>query len=217
MNWTDLNLIPAMPEIVLLTALCAVLLVDLWLKDNSRVITHYLSLFTLVLTAATQWYVWTPTAVSTFNDMYLADGLSQLGKMTMYAALFAVFVYAKPYNRARNMFNGEFYTLSLFALLGMSVMVSAGHFLVAYIGLELLSLSLYAMIALRRDSARSAEAALKYFVLGALASGLLLYGISMIYGATGSLNFAIVLANGQSGVGVQAGRRAVPYVGAGCL
>ena len=83
MNWTDLNLIPAMPEIVLLTALCAVLLVDLWLKDNSRVITHYLSLFTLVLTAATQWYVWTPTAVSTFNDMYLADGLSQLGKMTM--------------------------------------------------------------------------------------------------------------------------------------
>ncbi|MFC2415860.1 NADH-quinone oxidoreductase subunit NuoN [Neisseria elongata] len=200
MNWTDLNLIPAMPEIVLLTALCAVLLVDLWLKDNSRVITHYLSLFTLVLTAATQWYVWTPTAVSTFNDMYLADGLSQLGKMTMYAALFAVFVYAKPYNRARNMFNGEFYTLSLFALLGMSVMVSAGHFLVAYIGLELLSLSLYAMIALRRDSARSAEAALKYFVLGALASGLLLYGISMIYGATGSLNFAIVLANGQSGV-----------------
>ena len=170
MNWTDLNLIPAMPEIVLLTALCAVLLVDLWLKDNSRVITHYLSLFTLILTAATQWYVWT------------------------------VFVYAKPYNRARNMFNGEFYTLSLFALLGMSVMVSAGHFLVAYIGLELLSLSLYAMIALRRDSARSAEAALKYFVLGALASGLLLYGISMIYGATGSLNFAIVLANGQSGV-----------------
>ena len=182
MNWTDLNLIPAMPEIVLLTALCAVLLVDLWLKDNSRAITHYLSLFTLVLTAATQWYVWTPNAVSTFNDMYLADGLSQLGKMTMYAALFAVFVYAKPYNRARNMFNGEFYTLSLFTLLGMSVMVSAGHFLVAYIGLELLSLSLYAMIALRRDSARSAEAALKYFVLGALASGLLLYGISMIYG-----------------------------------
>ncbi|MCI4102714.1 hypothetical protein MM708_33220, partial [Klebsiella pneumoniae] len=108
---------------------------------------------------------------------------------------FALFVYAKPYNQVRGIFKGEFYTLSLFALLGMSVMVSAGHFLTAYIGLELLSLALYALIALRRDSGFAAEAALKYFVLGALASGLLLYGISMVYGATGSLEFAGVLAS----------------------
>ena len=131
--------------------------------------------------------------------MYIADGMSQLSKMVMYASLFALFVYSKPYNQAREIFKGEYYTLSLFALLGMSVMASSGHFLVAYVGLELLSLSLYAMIALRRDSAHAAEAALKYFVLGALASGLLLYGISMVYGATGSLDFATVLANAYNG------------------
>ena len=199
MNWTDLNLIPAMPEIVLLSALGIVLLVDLWLKDSQRYITHYLSLLALVAVAATQWSVWQTESVTTFGEMYIADGMSQLSKMVMYASLFALFVYSKPYNQAREIFKGEYYTLSLFALLGMSVMASSGHFLVAYVGLELLSLSLYAMIALRRDSAHAAEAALKYFVLGALASGLLLYGISMVYGATGSLDFATVLANAYNG------------------
>ncbi|UOO82118.1 NADH-quinone oxidoreductase subunit NuoN [Uruburuella testudinis] len=199
MNWTDLNLIPAMPEIVLLSALGIILLVDLWTSDEKRYLTHVLTLLALVATAATQWAVWSPNSVATFSGMYIADGMSQLSKMVMYAGLFALLVYSKPYNQARNIFKGEFYTLSLFALSGMSVMVSAGHFLTAYIGLELLSLSLYAMIALRRDSAYAAEAALKYFVLGALASGLLLYGISMIYGATGSLEFASVLASAYDG------------------
>ncbi|KLT72855.1 NADH:ubiquinone oxidoreductase subunit N [Neisseria arctica] len=199
MNWTDLNLIPAMPEIVLLSALGIVLLVDLWTSDKNRNLTHILSLLTLVVTAATQWMVWMPQSVSTFSGMYIADGMSQLSKMVMYAAMFAMFIYAKPYNQSRKIFNGEFYILALFALTGMSVMVSAGHFLTAYIGLELLSLSLYAMIALRRDSGNAAEAALKYFVLGALASGLLLYGISMVYGATGSLEFASVLASAHEG------------------
>ena len=199
MNWTDLNLMPAMPEIVLLSALGIVLLVDLWTSDKNRYITHVLSLLALVAAAAAQWLVWVPQSVSTFSGMYIADGMSQLSKMVMYAATFALFVYAKPYNQVRDMFRGEFYTLTLFALSGMSVMVSAGHFLTAYIGLELLSLSLYAMIALRRDSADAAEAALKYFVLGALASGLLLYGISMVYGDTGSLEFASVLANAYDG------------------
>ena len=199
MNWTDLNLMPAMPEIVLLSALGIVLLVDLWTSDKNRYITHVLSLLALVAAAAAQWLVWVPQSVSTFSGMYIADGMSQLSKMVMYAATFALFVYAKPYNQVRDMFRGEFYTLTLFALSGMSVMVSAGHFLTAYIGLELLSLSLYAMIALRRDSSDAAEAALKYFVLGALASGLLLYGISMVYGATGSLEFASVLANAYDG------------------
>ncbi|MFV2030049.1 NADH-quinone oxidoreductase subunit NuoN [Neisseria sp. S1] len=199
MNWTDLNLIPAMPEIVLLSALGIVLLVDLWTSDKNRNLTHILSLLTLVVTAATQWMVWMPQSVSTFSGMYIADGMSQLSKMVMYAAMFAMLIYAKPYNQSRKIFNGEFYILALFALTGMSVMVSAGHFLTAYIGLELLSLSLYAMIALRRDSGNAAEAALKYFVLGALASGLLLYGISMVYGATGSLEFASVLASAHEG------------------
>lgn len=199
MNTTSLNLLPALPEIVLLCGLSAVLLIDLWLPEKRRGVTHYLSLLVLALTAAAQCYVPAASA-SIFSDMYVSDGLSRLAKLTMYAALAAAFVYAKPYNKARKIFSGEFYTLSLFGLLGMSVMASAGHFLVAYIGLELLSLSLYALIALRRDSGRSAEAALKYFVLGALASGLLLYGISMIYGATGSLDFATVLANSYNGL-----------------
>lgn len=111
----------------------------------------------------------------------------------------ALFVYSKPYNEMRGMFKGEYYTLAMFAACGMSVMISAGHFLTAYVGLELLSLSLYAMIALRRDSSEASEAALKYFVLGALASGLLLYGISMVYGATGSLEFAKVAEAAQAG------------------
>ncbi|MDO5058357.1 MAG: NADH-quinone oxidoreductase subunit NuoN [Neisseria sp.] len=199
MNWNDLNLIPAMPEIVLLSALGVVLLVDLWLDEGRRYITHYLSLLAVVLTAVTQALVWTNESVSTFSGMYLSDGLSQTAKMVMYGAVFALFVYARPYNQLRGIFKGEFYTLSLFALIGMGVMASAGHFLTAYIGLELLSLSLYAMIALRRDAANAAEAALKYFVLGALASGLLLYGISLVYGATGSLDFATVLAQAHSG------------------
>lgn len=199
MNVTDLNLMSALPEIVLLSALCVVLLVDLWLNDAQRYITHYLSLGALAAAGIAQWAVWQSGGSAAFGGMYIADGMAQLAKMTMYVSLFALFVYAKPYNQVRYIFKGEFYTLSLFALLGMSVMASAGHFLTAYIGLELLSLALYAMIALRRDAANAAEAALKYFVLGALASGLLLYGISLIYGATGSLEFARILADAHTG------------------
>jgi NADH-quinone oxidoreductase subunit N len=110
-------------------------------------------------------------------------------------------VYVRAYNAARALFTGEFFTLALFATLGMLVMVSANHFLTLYIGLELLSLSLYAMVALQRDSARATEAAMKYFVLGALASGMLLYGMSMLYGATGSLDLESVSAAMAGGLG----------------
>ena len=198
MNLIDLNLMPAMPEIVLFALLIAVLLADLWISDENRYLTHLMSLGTVIIVAVTQLAVWEQGSTLAFHGMYIADGMSRLSKLVLYGLTFGLFIYSKPYNQARGIFKGEFYTLSLFALLGMSVMVSAAHFLTAYIGLELLSLSLYAMIALRRDSGRSAEAALKYFVLGALASGLLLYGISMVYGATGSLEFATVLASSYS-------------------
>ena len=198
MNLIDLNLMPAMPEIVLFALLIAVLLADLWISDENRYLTHLMSLGTVIIVAVTQLAVWEQGSTLAFHGMYIADGMSRLSKLVLYGLTFGLFVYSKPYNQARGIFKGEFYTLSLFALLGMSVMVSAAHFLTAYIGLELLSLSLYAMIALRRDSGRSAEAALKYFVLGALASGLLLYGISMVYGATHSLDFATVLASSYS-------------------
>ena len=198
MNLSDLNLMPAMPEIVLLSLLLAVLLADLWISDENRYLTHLMSLGAVIAAAVTQLAVWDQGSASAFGGMYIADGMSRLAKLVLYALTFVLFVYAKPYNQGRGIFKGEFYTLTLFALSGMSVMVSAGHFLTAYIGLELLSLSLYAMIALRRDSAVAAEAALKYFVLGSLASGLLLYGVSMVYGATGSLEFATVLASSYS-------------------
>lgn len=199
MDWNQLNLSAAAPEIVLLTALFAVLLVDLWTSDKNRYITHCLAIVSLFAATFAQWAVWTAEPQTAFNGMYVADGVAQLAKTAVYLGTAALFVYSKPYNQMRDMFNGEFYTLALFAVAGMSVMISAGHFLVAYVGLELLSLSLYAMIALRRESAEAAEAALKYFVLGALASGLLLYGISMVYGATGSLNFAEVAEAAAAG------------------
>ena len=199
MNWADLNLIPAAPEMVLATALFTVLLVDLWLNDRQRWITYALSILAVALTAAVQWGVWVKEPVETFSHMFVLDGFAQLAKMAMYAAVIAVVVYSKAYVQVRQIYQGEFYTLSLFGLLGMCVMVSANHFLTLYVGLEILSLSLYALIALRREDGNAAEAALKYFVLGALASGLLLYGISLIYGATGSLQLGEVLAAAQQG------------------
>lgn len=188
----NLNLSAAAPEIVLLCALFGVLLADLWTSDENRYITHYLSIGSMLVAAFTQIAVWTGQPAQAFNGFYLVDGVSQLAKLTVYLGTAALFVYAKPYNQAQKMFKGEYYTLAMFAAVGMSVMISSAHFLTAYIGLELLSLSLYAMIALRRDSVQASEAALKYFVLGALASGILLYGISMVYGAAGSLHFASV-------------------------
>lgn len=199
MNWADLNLIPAAPEMVLASALFTVLLVDLWLKDSQRWITHALSILAVLLTAVVQWSVWTSTPMETFSDMFVLDGFAQLAKMVMYVAVVALFVYSQAYIQARQMYQGEFYTLSLFALLGMCVMVSANHFLTLYVGLEILSLALYALIALRRDDGLAAEAALKYFVLGALASGILLYGISLIYGATGALQLNEVLTAATNG------------------
>ena len=195
----NLNLSAAAPEIVLLCALFGVLLVDLWTSDENRYITHFLSIGAMLAATLTVCFSWQGAPVEAFNRMYLVDGISQFAKITVYLGTAAVMVYGRAYNRRCGMAKGEFYTLAMFAALGMSVMISAGHFLVGYIGLELLSLSLYAMIALRRDSVQAAEAALKYFVLGALASGILLYGISMVYGATGSLNFADVFQAAQTG------------------
>jgi len=131
-------------------------------------------------------------ATYTFSNMFVADLMGHALKIGAYAALFVTLVYSRTYLAERGMWKGDFFALVLFALIGMMVMISANHFLTLYLGLELLSLSLYAMVALDRDSPRSTEAAMKYFVLGALASGLLLYGMSMIYGATGTLDISRV-------------------------
>ncbi|PIT23718.1 NADH-quinone oxidoreductase subunit NuoN [Snodgrassella communis] len=198
MNWTDLTIFPAVPELVLTIVLFIVLLVDLWLNEKQRWITCTLSVIGLIITATAQFLVWKEQPQYAFHDMFVLDGMAQLAKICMYILVIALFIYSQSYLRAKNIYQGEFYTLTLFALLGMNIMVSACHFLTLYVGLELLSLALYALIALQRDSGRAAEAALKYFVLGALASGLLLYGISLIYGATGTLQLQQVLAASQN-------------------
>ncbi len=177
----------ALPEIFVLGMACVLLLIDLFLKDRDRYLSYLLALFSLVLAAVLTIHGYSNERLTTFSDSYVADGMSHVLKLGVYSAVFVVFVYARDYLRDRDMFKGEFYVLGLFGMLGMMIMISAHSLLTIYLGLELLSLSLYAMVAMQRDSVRASEAAMKYFVLGAIASGMLLYGMSMIYGVTGTL------------------------------
>ena len=166
----------------------AILMIDLLVKDSRRTVTFVLTQLTLVGCAAIQFATSTGEITYTFSNMFVDDLMSDLLKLFLYMTVVIVMFYSRGYVIDRESMNkGEYYVLALFATLGMMVMISANHFLTIYIGLELLSLSLYAMVAMNRDSVASTEAAMKYFVLGALASGLLLYGMSMIYGATGTL------------------------------
>ena len=192
MNWINQNLMPVLPEIVLLKALFIILLADLFIRDEKRMITYVLSLFSLVVVALVQLLHLPEQPLSAFNGMLTIDLLSQTCKFIIYLSVFAGFVYSRRYLQNKGMFKGEFFTLTLFAVFGMNIMVSATHLIPLYIGLELLSLALYALIAIQRDKPLAVEAALKYFILGALASGLLLYGISMIYGATASLDLHVI-------------------------
>jgi len=183
MNWPVLY-----PEIWLLAMACVVLLADLFVTDPDRRSTFWLTQFTVGVFAAMHLVYF--DAGGTAYGMKGLVVVDPMGHLLAFFAALAVMVtlaYARPTLTARDMMKGEFYTLTLFVLLGISVMCSANHFLVVYLGLELMSLSLYALTALRRDHAVATEAAMKYFVLGALASGFLLYGLSMMYGATGSL------------------------------
>ncbi len=191
MDFADLNFSLIAPEIFLLVSTCAILLIDLFVKDPGRRLTHSLTLLVLlVLVIMGLSDLRHGVEGRAFNDLYVADALSHLLKVFSYIALGVTLIYGHGYAKDRGMLQGgELYSLSLMALLGQMVMISSGSLLSLYLGLELMSLSLYALVALRRDHSISTEAAMKYFVLGALASGLLLYGMSMIYGATGSLAF----------------------------
>jgi NADH-quinone oxidoreductase subunit N len=183
----------AAPEIFLLCAACTVLLVDLFLSDDTRWVSYSLTLLSLVGCAL---LVGTGSNVSayTFSDMFVRDPMADVLKIFVCLVVASILVYSRSYVGARGMYRGELFVLALFATLGMMVMISAAHLLLLYLGLELLSLSLYAMVALQRDSRAAVEAAMKYFVLGALASGLLLYGMSMIYGATGTMQLGQIAA-----------------------
>jgi NADH-quinone oxidoreductase subunit N len=188
----------ATPEIFLLIMTCLIALVDLGVKDSERKLTYGLSLFTLVVLAYVQaQYALTEGTAYGFGNMVVSDPMGNWLKCFAAIAVAVTLVYARPYAAVRDMMRGgELFSLSLLALLGMCVMISGNNFLVLYLGLELLTLSSYALVALRRDHAVATEAAMKYFVLGALASGFLLYGLSMLYGATGTLDvseaFAII-------------------------
>ena len=190
---TNPNLIPVYAEIFLLVAASAILLIDMFLAESKRSLTYVLSLATLAICAYLSWVDYSAGAtVYTFNNMFVSDPMSNLLKLFSYLAVGITLVYSRQYATERGMLSGnlggEFYVLALFSLLGQMIMISANNMLAIYLGLELMSLSLYALVALRRDHAVSTEASMKYFILGALASGFLLYGISMLYGATGSLD-----------------------------
>ena len=189
---TAADLVPLAPEMFLLGATCVLLLIDLFLSDQRRGLVHFLALLTLagtVLLAMRGGF--TPdTDTTAFGGMFVRDVMADTLKVFICVVTAAAFVYAKPYLLDRDLFKGEFYVLCLTCVLGMLVMVSAGNLLIAYLGLELQALSAYALVALHRDNRHASEAAMKYFVLGSLASGMLLYGMSMLYGATGTLDLA---------------------------
>jgi NADH-quinone oxidoreductase subunit N len=200
----NMNLVPVYPEIFLVIATSAILLIDMFLEDARRNITYVLTLVTLLICIALNVADFHNPTAYTFSNMFVSDAMSNLLKIFSYIAVGITLIYSRQYATDRGMLGdgmigGEFYALALFALLGQMVMISGNNFLIIYLGLELMSLSLYALVALRRGHSVSTEAAMKYFILGALASGFLLYGMSMLYGATGSLDLTEVAKATASG------------------
>ncbi len=199
MNMSDFSLI--IPEMFVLTMACIVLVVDAFLKDEQRDGSYLLSIATLIGAAILTWTNHVDARAVGFSGTFVVDTMADILKFTVYIVSAAIFVYSRQYLKERDLYKGEFYVLGLFAVLGMMILISAHSMLTVYLGLELMSLSLYAMVAFNRDNALSSEAAMKYFVLGGFASGVLLYGMSIIYGVSGTLDLAKIseyLANQQS-------------------
>ncbi|MGE5320238.1 MAG: NADH-quinone oxidoreductase subunit NuoN [Hyphomicrobiaceae bacterium] len=199
MRHAIMQFMPVFPEIFVLAMVSLILVIDAAVDDSRRYLAYVLSLVTLAGAAFLTVRDFSTMPVLALGGLFIGDPLSDVLKLFLYLTVAVVLVYSRDYLRERGLYKGEFFALALFAQLGMMVMVSASHFLTLYLGLELLSLSLYAMVALQRDSSVATEAAMKYFVLGALASGMLLYGMSMVYGVTGSLSLgdmAIALQDG---------------------
>ncbi|MFO0152615.1 MAG: NADH-quinone oxidoreductase subunit N, partial [Burkholderiales bacterium] len=191
MTLASLNLTPAYPEIFLALAAMGILLLDLFISDARRYYTYWLTLLTLAITAALNLQLLASGETQySFYGTFVGDPVAYLLKIFACGAVAVTLIYARQYAADRGMMKGELYTLAMFSLLGQMILISANSLLILYLGLELLALSMYALVALRRDDASATEAAMKYFVLGALASGFLLYGMSMIYGATGTLDLS---------------------------
>jgi NADH-quinone oxidoreductase subunit N len=181
-----------LPEIFVLSMACVILVLDLFLSDKERFISYWLTQITLVFAAVITLAVSNGQTELVFFGTYIADAMGSTLKVFIYLITALAFLYSRHYLMERDLFKGEFYVLGLFGMLGMMIMVSAHSLLTIYLGLELLSLSLYAMVAFNRDAYPCSEAAMKYFVLGALASGMLLYGMSILYGLTGTLDIALI-------------------------
>jgi len=195
------NWITVYPDLVLLFMACVIAMIDLGVKSPRRTLTYVLTLATMGVVAFMQaMYATGELTLYGFGNMVVSDPMGNWLKCFATIAMMVCLVYGRPYAADRDMLRGgEMFTLAMFSLLGIFVMISGSNFLVIYLGLELLTLSSYALVALRRDHATSTEAAMKYFVLGAMASGFLLYGLSMLYGATGSLDIGTVFKIVNSG------------------
>ena len=198
---TTFDVSPVIPEIVLLSAACAVLIIDLFLSQRNRHVSYWLTQASLLATAWLVLATATGSTTKAFNNMVVDDMVADLLKLFSLVAVSLGLFYGRYYLVSRNLFRGETFVLMMFAALGIMVLVSANNFVTLYLGLELMSLSTYALVALHRESSASTEAAMKYFVLGAMASGLFLYGASMIYGATGSLDVDMIVQATLSGPG----------------
>lgn len=178
----------ALPELVVLITACLALLADLFLQHKCKCVAYAIACLGLMVAFALSFMALGSYATLTFHGMFVSDDASIIMKLFIYLTVLLSFIYAKPYIGERKMPGGDYYVLGLFATLGMMVLVSAHSMLTVYLGLELMSLPLYALTAIRRTHGDSTEAAIKYFVMGGIASGMLLYGISMVYGATGKLD-----------------------------
>lgn len=183
------ELLPLIPELVLVGAAFGLLMLDLFLKDSQKIVTHALSVVSMLVVAGLLLAgVGSGEQTSVLNDMFVRDTMADVLKVSICVISAIALLFVWPYFRDRNMYKGEISVLVMFSALGMMLLTSAGSLIMVYLGLEMLALSSYALVAVDRDSPLASEAAMKYFVLGALASGLLLYGMSLVYGATGSLD-----------------------------
>jgi NADH-quinone oxidoreductase subunit N len=187
-SWLEMGGQVAAAEVFVVAATCLILVIDVFLTDRSRWLTYALSLLTLAGAAYMTVRFGVQSRVTAFNGMFVADPMGDVLKLFSYGTVAVSLLYSREYLQRRGLFKGEYFILALVALLGVMVMISAGSLLTVYLGVELLSLSLYAMVAFDRDSGVAAESAMKYFVLGAIASGMLLYGFSIVYGMTGTLH-----------------------------
>lgn len=201
MNFVIPSFAPAMPEMVLLALISTILIADTFWSKRAQFATYYATQLSLLVVGFLIFSSFATAQVITFNGSFVRDSFADVLKLFTIAVAMGVFFFSKEYLTQHKFFSGEFFVLGLLSVFGMFVMISAHNMITMYLGLEIMSLAIYAMIALRKDSGFAVEAALKYFVLGALATGMLLYGFSMIYGATASITFpemAQIIASGKA-------------------